>query len=182
MTHFNQTFASAGWRRTLAALALVGLSVVAGAADDEARVVLHAESQLGTAAGWHGEGDVQIVYQDIDIRCDEADWNRATGEVVARGNVILDRGPSRFTAEEARFNIQTKTGTFFNATAFIDPMYTFTGREIEKLDETHYRIDRATFTTCDAKGRPPWSFHVHRAKVEQEGMGYFPFCENRAPT
>ena len=173
MTHFNQTFASAGWRRTLAVLALVGLSVVAGAADDEARVVLHAESQLGTADGWHGEGDVQIAYQDIDIRCDEADWDRATGEVVARGNVILDRGPSRFTAEEARFNIQTKTGTFFNATAFIDPMYTFTGREIEKLDETHYRIDRATFTTCDAKGRPPWSFHVHKAKVEQEGMGYF---------
>ncbi len=173
MTHFNPAFSSAGWRVTLTLLALVGLSVVAGAADDEERVVLHAEAQLGTADGWHGEGDVQIVYQDIDIRCDEADWNRATGEVVARGNVILDRGPSRFTADEARFNIQTKTGTFINATAFIDPMYTFTGREIEKLDETHYRIDRATFTTCTTDGRPPWSFHVRKAKVEQEGLGYF---------
>jgi LPS-assembly protein len=173
MTHFNPAFSSAGWRVTLTVLALVGLSVVAGAADDEERVVLHAEAQLGTADGWHGEGDVQILYQDINIRCDEADWNRTTGEVVARGNVILDRGPSRFTADEARFNIQTKTGTFFNATAFIDPMYTFTGREIEKLDETHYRIDRATFTTCTTDGRPPWSFHVRKAKVEQEGLGYF---------
>ena len=173
MTYFKPTFSSAGWRVTLTVLALVGLSAVAGAADDEDRVVLHAETQLGTAEGWHGEGEVQIVYQDIDIRCDEADWNRATGEVVARGNVILDRGPSRFTADEARFNIQTKTGTFFNATAFIDPMYTFTGREIEKLDETHYRIDRATFTTCATDGRPPWSFHVRKAKVEQEGLGRF---------
>jgi LPS-assembly protein len=173
MTHFNPTFSSAGWRVTLTVLALVGLSAVVSAADDEERVVLHAETQLGTADGWHGEGEVQIVYQDIDIRCDEADWNRTTGEVVARGNVILDRGPSRFTADEARFNIQTKTGTFFNATAFIDPMYTFTGREIEKLDETHYRIDRATFTTCATDGRPPWSFHVRKAKVEQEGLGRF---------
>ena len=173
MTHDNPTFSSAGWRVTLTVLALVGLSSVAGAADDEERVVLLAETQLGTADGWHGEGDVQIIYQDIDIRCDVADWNRATGEVVARGNVILDRGPSRFTADEARFNIQTKTGTFFNATAFIDPMYTFTGREIEKLDETHYRIDHATFTTCATDGRPPWSFHVRKAKVEQEGLGRF---------
>jgi LPS-assembly protein len=173
MTYFNPTFSSAGWRVMLTVVVLVGLAAVAGAADDEERVVLHAETQFGTADGWRGEGEVQIVYQDIQIRCDEADWNRATGEVVARGNVILDRGPSRFTADEARFNIQTKTGTFFNATAFIDPMYTFTGREIEKLDETHYRIDRATFTTCDTDGRPPWSFYVRKAKVEQEGLGHF---------
>ena len=173
MTHSNPTFSSAGWRVRLLVLALVGLSIVAGAADEEERVVLLAETQRGTADGWHGEGDVQIIYQDIDIRCDVADWNRATGEVVAQGNVILDRGPSRFTADEARFNIQTKTGTFFNATAFIDPMYTFTGREIEKLDETHYRIDHATFTTCATDGKPPWSFHVRKAKVEQEGLGRF---------
>ena len=167
------TASTAGRRTTFVVFVLIGMTIVAGAADDEERVVLHAESQSGTADGWHGEGEVQIIYQDIDIRCDEADWNRATGEVVARGNVILDRGPSRFTADEARFNIQTKTGTFFNATAFIDPMYTFTGREIEKLDETHYRIDRATFTTCTTDGRPPWSFHVRKAMVEQEGLGRF---------
>jgi LPS-assembly protein len=173
MTHFNLAFPSVGWRMTLTVLAMIALAGVAEAADEEERVVLHAETQLGTAEGWHGEGDVQIIYQDIQIHCDVADWKRATGEVVARGNVILDRGPSRFTADEARFNILDKTGTFFNATAFIDPMYTFTGREIEKLDETHYRIDRATFTTCATDGRPPWSFHVRKAKVEQEGLGRF---------
>jgi LPS-assembly protein len=164
---------SAAWRLFLIALSLVALAAIGGAADEEERVVLHAESQQGTADGWHGEGEVQIIYQDIEIRCDVADWNRATGEVVARGNVILDRGPSRFTADLARFNIEQKTGVFFNATAFIDPMYTFTGRVIEKLDETHYRIDQATFTTCSTDGKPPWSFHIRKAKVEQEGLGYF---------
>jgi LPS-assembly protein len=163
----------AGWRGLPIVLAIVVLATVARAADEEERVVLHAESQTATAEGWHGEGEVQILYQDIDIRCDTADYSRSTGEVVATGNVVLDRGPSRFTADEARFNIETKTGVFYNATAFIDPMYTFTGREIEKLDETHYRIDRATFTTCQTDGKPPWSFHVRKAKVEQEGLGHF---------
>jgi LPS-assembly protein len=164
---------SAVWRLFLTVLSLVALAAIGGAADEEGRVVLHAESQQGTADGWHGEGEVQIIYQDIEIRCDVADWNRASGEVVARGNVILDRGPSRFTADLARFNIEQKTGVFFNATAFIDPMYTFTGRVIEKLDETHYRIDQATFTTCSTDGKPPWSFHIRKAKVEQEGLGRF---------
>jgi LPS-assembly protein len=173
MTHSDTAFPAFGRRMTVTVLAMVVLAGFAGAADEEERVILHAETQLGTPDGWHGEGEVRIVYQDIEIRCDEADWSRATGEVVARGNVILDRGPSRFTADEARFNIQSKTGTFFNATAFIDPMYSFAGREIEKLDETHYRIDKATFTTCTTDGKPPWSFHVHKAKVEQEGLGYF---------
>jgi LPS-assembly protein len=162
-----------GWRILAVVAAIVLFAIVVGAAEEEERVVLRAKSQRATEEGWHGEGEVQILYQDIDIRCDAADYNRATGGVVATGNVILDRGPSRFTADEARFNIETKTGIFYNATAFIDPMYTFTGREIEKLDETHYRIDHATFTTCQTDGKPPWSFHVRKAKVEQEGLGHF---------
>ncbi len=87
--------------------------------------------------------------------------------------MVVDRGPSRFTACELRFNLLTKTGVFLDATAFIDPMYTFSGRTIEKLDETHYRIDHATFTTCTTDGRPPWSFSVAKATVEEEGLGRF---------
>ena len=53
MTHPNPTFSSAGWRVTLIALVLVGLSSFVSAADEEERVVLLAETQLGTAEGWH---------------------------------------------------------------------------------------------------------------------------------
>ncbi len=159
-------------RMVLVALVLVLVVGTAAAADDE-RVVLKADIQNATADSWHGEGSVHIVYQDIEIRCDEVDYDRSTGDLVARGNVIVDRGPSRFTADEARFNLEAKTGIFVNATAYIDPMYTFSGREIEKLDETHYRIDHATFTTCSTDGRPPWSFHVRSAMVQEEGMGRF---------
>ncbi len=172
MNHYANAILTTVRQMLLFGLVLMLVVGAAIAADDE-RVVLKAEIQNATADIWHGEGNVHILYQDIEIHCDEVDYDHSSGDLVARGNVIVDRGPSRFTAEEARFNLETKTGIFINATAFIDPMYTFTGREIEKLDETHYRVDHATFTTCSTDGRPPWSFHVRSAMVEEEGLGKF---------
>ena len=149
------------------------LAVVSNAAEKAERVVLTAENQQATEETWHGQGDVRVLYQEIEIHCDEVDYQHSSGDLIARGNVIVDRGPSRFTASEMRFNLLTKTGVFVNATAFIDPMYTFSGRTIEKLDETRYRIDHATFTTCTTDGHPPWSFNVAKATVEEEGLGRF---------
>jgi LPS-assembly protein len=173
MNHHHKPRRSAVWRVLLVVVAILQSTILAVAADKEERVVLTAENQRATENTWHGDGEVHVIYQDIEIHCDEVVYDRSTGDLVARGNVIVDRGPSRFTADSARFNLTDKTGIFYDATAFIDPMYTFTGREIEKLDETHYRIDRATFTTCSTEGRPPWSFHVRKAKIEVEGLGRF---------
>jgi len=173
MIHRNEAILIDVRRWSWVVLVMVLLGGVAHAADENERVILTAENQNATANNWHGQGEVHILYQDIEIHCDEVDYDRATGDLVARGNVIVDRGPSRFTADRARFNLETKTGIFVNATAYIDPMYTFTGREIEKLDDTHYRIEHATFTTCATDGRSPWSFHVRSAMVEEEGLGRF---------
>ena len=173
MNHHDDVILTAVRRWSSIVLVMLSLGGVVHAADEDERVILTAENQNATADSWHGEGEVHVLYQDIEIHCDEVDYDRATGDLVAHGNVIVDRGPSRFTADRARFNLQTKTGVFVNATAYIDPMYTFTGREIEKLDETHYRIDHATFTTCATDGRPPWSFSVRSALIEEEGLGRF---------
>jgi LPS-assembly protein len=119
-------------------------------------------------------GDVRVYYQDIVVSADEVVYNRGTMDLWATGRVVVDRGPSRFTAEEASFNLRDKTGLFVEATGFLSPMYTFSGRTIEKLDETRYRVDRAIFTTCEVTDRhPPWSLHLHRALLEEEGYGRF---------
>jgi LPS-assembly protein len=119
-------------------------------------------------------GNVKMFYQDVALSCDEVLFNRQTMDLVARGSVIVDQGPSRFTADELHYNLRTKTGLFLNATGFVAPMYTFSGRSIEKLDETRYRVDKAVFTTCEDDTRhPPWSFHLKRALVEVEGFGKF---------
>jgi LPS-assembly protein len=173
MNRHDDAISTAVRRWSSIMLVVLLLGGVVHAADEDERVILTAENQNATADSWHGEGEVHILYQDIEIHCDDVEYDRGTGDLVARGNVIVDRGPSRFTADRARFNLQTKTGIFVNATAYIDPMYTFTGREIEKLDETHYRIDHATFTSCATDGRSPWSFTVRSALVEEEGLGRF---------
>ena len=119
-------------------------------------------------------GNVKIFYQDVALACDEVLYNGQTMDLVARGRVVVDQGPSRFTADELHYNLRTKTGLFLNATGFVSPMYTFSGRSIEKLDETRYRVDKAVFTTCEDDTRhPPWSFHLKRALVEVEGYGKF---------
>lgn len=119
-------------------------------------------------------GNVKIYYQDVTLASDEVLYNGATMDLVARGNVVVDQGPSRFTADELHYNLRSKTGLFTNASGFVSPMYTFSGRSIEKLDETRYRVDKAVFTTCEDDTKyPPWSFHLKKALIEVEGYGRF---------
>jgi len=119
-------------------------------------------------------GNVKIYYQDVTLSCDEVLYNGQTMDLAARGNVVVDQGPSRFTADELNYNLRSKTGLFINATGYVSPMYTFSGRTIEKLDETRYRVDKAVFTTCEDDTRhPSWSFHLKKALLEVEGYGKF---------
>ena len=144
------------------------------AADADESITLVAEEQRWEGDVWQGLGEVRILYQDIKITCDEMEYNRVTQDLVAHGRVIVDQGPSRFTADELHYNLGTKTGLFVNGTGYVDPMYSFSGREIEKLDATRYRIDGAVFTTCARDDpSPPWSFSIRRALLEEEGFGRF---------
>ena len=109
-------------------------------------------------------GDVRIEYQDIKLRADKVTYNQKTKDVTAEGNVIIDQGPTRVTATQAIYNLDAKTGTFFNATATMDPSMYFSGDRIEKIDVDTYRMTNGVFTSCDLD-RPAWSFHVGSADV-----------------
>ena len=108
------------------------------------------------------EGGVTIEYQDIKLAADKVTFNQRTRDVVAEGNVIIDQGPTRVTATQAIYNLDTKTGTFFNATATMEPSMYFSGDRIEKIDADTYRMSNGIFTSCDLD-RPAWSFHVGSA-------------------
>ncbi len=121
----------------------------------------------------HYFGNVEVLYQDITITCEDLELDQTTMELVARGDVVLDQGPQRLTASEIRYNLKTKKGVFLQAAGDLDPTYHFSGDRIEKLDATHYKLHNATFTTCEPEPRPPWQFHVRKALLEQEGYGRF---------
>lgn len=112
-------------------------------------------------------GGVTIEYQDIKLRADKLTHNLKTADVVAEGNVIIDQGPTRVTATQAVYNLNSKTGTFFNATGTMDPAMYFSGERIEKVDDDTYKLTNGVFTSCELDN-PAWSFHVGEAEVTMD--------------
>ena len=109
-------------------------------------------------------GGATVEYQDIKMVAQKVTLNFRTKDVVAEGNVIIDQGPTRITATQAVYNLDAKTGTFFNATGTMDPSMYFSGDRIEKVDQDTWRLTNGVFTSCDLD-RPAWSFHVGHADV-----------------
>ncbi|HWW59992.1 MAG TPA: LPS assembly protein LptD, partial [Thermoanaerobaculia bacterium] len=117
------------------------------------------------------ELDVKVEYQDIVLKADKVTLNLKTKDAVAEGHVIIDQGPSRISANHVVYNLDTKTGTFFNANATMDPSMYFSGDRIEKVDEDTYRLTNGVFTSCDLD-RPAWSFHVGSAEVTMDDYAH----------
>jgi LPS-assembly protein len=113
------------------------------------------------------QGGVTIEYQDIKLRADKVTYNFKTRDAVAEGNVVIDQGATRVAATQAIYNLDSKTGTFFNANATMEPAMYFSGDRIEKVDEDTYRMTNGVFTSCDLD-RPAWSFHVGNADVTMD--------------
>lgn len=125
------------------------------------------------------ENEVRVEYQDIKVAADKVTVNLRTHDVVAEGHVIIDQGPTRVTANQAFYNLTSKTGTFFNATAVMDPSMYFAGDRIEKVDADTYRMTNGTFTSCELD-RPAWSFHVGSADVNLDDYAYMSDIKFRA--
>lgn len=116
--------------------------------------------------------DVTIEYQDIKMHADKATVNLRTKDVTAEGHVVIDQGPTRLAGSQVVFNLETKTGTFFNASGSMDPSIYFRGEKLEKLDEDTYRMTNGVFTSCDID-KPSWSFHVQQADVTVDDYAHF---------
>lgn len=125
------------------------------------------------------ENEVRIEYQDIKVAADKVTVNLRTHDVVAEGHVVIDQGPTRVSATQAVYNLNSKTGTFFNANATMDPSMYFSGDRIEKVDDDTYRMTNGVFTSCELD-RPAWSFHVGNADVTLDDYAHMSNISFRA--
>jgi len=116
-------------------------------------------------------GGVDIKYQDYDIKADLVTVDVARKLVHAQGRVVIDQGPRRLSGDSADFDLAAKTGKVTNATAYMDPDYYFTGKEIDKVGENTYTVADGTFTSCSGAS-PAWSFKMKRARVELDGYAH----------
>lgn len=116
-------------------------------------------------------GDVEIHYKDITLRGQRVEVDLETRVVTALGGITIDQGPQRLTGESATFDLETKTGTLTQASAYVDPDFYFSGEELKKTGDLTYEITKGTLTACKQEV-PDWSFRLKRAKVEVEGYAH----------
>ena len=116
-------------------------------------------------------GEVQLKYQDLDLKADEVEIDLETKDVIAIGHVILDQGPRRLSGDSLTFNLEAKTGVIRHATGQVTPDYYFTGDEVDKTGDDTYVIKDGVFTSCSQQV-PDWSFRVREAEVEVEGYAH----------
>jgi LPS-assembly protein len=116
-------------------------------------------------------GEVQLKYQDLDLKADEVEIDLRTKDVIAAGNVILDQGPRRLSGDSLTFNLEAKTGVIKHATGQVTPDYYFSGAEVDKTGPDTYVIKDGVFTSCSQQV-PDWSFRVKEAEVEVQGYAH----------
>jgi hypothetical protein len=114
---------------------------------------------------------VDIKYGDTRLQADYVRYLPSTKDVTALGNVILDQGTSRLTAERLTYNLDTETGVFYTARGYAEPSYYFEADRVEKISKDEMVLYDATFTAC-TQPVPYWSFKIERALIRQDNYAY----------
>lgn len=138
---------------------------------------ISADSQQMDKGTYHWRGHVKVVYKDVRMTADEASFDDASGEVIARGNVVFDDLQSHLVAEEVHYNIKTQKGWFSNGVGNVhskgparprvlktqNPFY-ITAETVDRLDEDNYVVNNGSMTTCDC-AKTGWSLSARQAHV-----------------
>ncbi|HET6515645.1 MAG TPA: LptA/OstA family protein [Thermodesulfovibrionales bacterium] len=104
------------------------------------------------------KGHAKIIKGLATLEAEEIRYNEKTGETTAEGNVVYGDQHVRIKAERAELNLESKTGTLYDAEIFSKKENSHVrGVEIEKTGDKEYRLKTASFTTCDAP-IPAWCF------------------------
>lgn len=118
------------------------------------------------------DGQVEIRYKDLHFRADHLVLHGATSTFEAAGDVVFDQGPRRIAAARVDFDLATRTGTFWDASASMEPDLYFSGAVVAKTGEESYEVQKGVFTSCTGDRTPDWSLHTSRARVEVGGYAH----------
>ncbi len=116
-------------------------------------------------------GNVQIFKADKKLSADFIRYNHKTRRAFARGNVVLTVGQDVLSGSQLDIDLENQVGSIENAHLFLkENNFHITAGKIEKTGEKIYRIDKATFTTCDGPA-PSWKISGKDIKIKEDGSG-----------
>jgi LPS-assembly protein len=121
---------------------------------------------------YEGKGNVMVVQGPFRMDADEAILNVATGQLTAIGHVRLNDGIHDLSADRVDLNINTKKGVIFHGRLYVvEGNVTVDGEVLERLSDTQYRVEEASFTTCgEIEGESiPWRFKAENAELDTDG-------------
>lgn len=115
------------------------------------------------------EGGVVLQRGNDILKADFARYYASTNWVYLKGNVFVRMGKDDINADEAEFDLQSKTGWLTNGHVFMEgPHIYFSGSRIIKHWGDRYTFNKAKVTTCDG-ANPAWSMNAEQAVVEIDG-------------
>lgn len=112
------------------------------------------------------EGDVEVIYGDAYLTCDQLTLFTDTKDAYAEGHVRLEDGAQVFRGEMMHYNFETKKGRFLEGTVSSPPWHEH-GRSIESLAEGVYRVTPGYVTSCELEP-PHFKFRGRKATVFAE--------------
>lgn len=114
----------------------------------------------------YAEGSVEIRQEPLFLTADRARLNHTTGELTAEGNVAFRDDLNEVHADRMELNVNTELGRLYHARFFLrKENYHLAGEEVERVSEQLYRLDDASFTTCDCPDSPDWRFRAKKLRV-----------------
>ncbi|MEE4242975.1 MAG: LPS assembly protein LptD [Desulfopila sp.] len=109
------------------------------------------------------------------IKADWISYDIDQQSINAKGNVSIESGEDRLTADEAQIDLSKELGSFAGAVITReDHELHLEGRKVEKTGVNSYRIEDGWVITCKVeKGEvPPWSFSSSEATIEPGGYAF----------
>jgi LPS-assembly protein len=142
-----------------------------GFGSDQDAIYLRADRLEGESEKMiEASGKVELRTRRQTVLADWLQYDPATEEVWAKGNVVLRRGPDTITGPEARFKRSDETGYFKDPAFHIGENNSRgEGKELVFLGENKYQITDMRYTTCVA-GNNDWYLSSSEVDVDRSRM------------
>jgi LPS-assembly protein len=117
-------------------------------------------------------GNVVIEKKDIKLIADEIRYDRVTKTAYAEGNVRMTIGEDLMVGDRLEMNLEGETGALHDGTLFIKKSNLhIKADKIQKTGARTYVADRVQITSCDGDA-PVWDITGKKLDVTVEGYGF----------
>ena len=143
-------------------------------------VVIRADSQQKEGDLYQLSGQAEVIYGSLRLTADRIEYNDATGQIVATGNVHFFHltEEADLQATRAEYNLPAGAGSFYDVEGSVgaqirdgssvltstNPFF-FTAERVDREGENNYRVVNGQLTVCTVPD-PTWLFSAARATIQ----------------